>query len=370
MKKIMILSVFPAPYRIAVFKGIAKQYDTLVCFEKKQNEERSKEWFENSGKNIDYLLLDDVDGMENYSKEVREIKKYDLIICYDPFTSLARKLQNCCIKNNIKYIINADGALDIKRFGLKALVKRYYIHNACMCFAGSQKAEEYFWAYGANKKKIINHNFTSLYRNEILLEPLSKNEKTVLRKKYRIDNIVTFLAVGQFVYRKGFDLLLNAWEQDEHSQLIIIGGGSKKNEYLDIISQKGIKNVIIYDFMPHEQLKDFYKLSDVFIMPTREDIWGLVVNEALSLGLPVVSSDRCTAGLELIQNQINGYIYPVNDTGKLAEIISYYKNNLELLPIFSCEALKSISEYCYENIIDSHLENINNILRADNKNIR
>lgn len=53
--------------------------------------------------------------------------------------------------------------------------------------------------------------------------------------------------------------------------------------------------------------------ADIFVHPTREDIWGLVVNEAMAKGLPVITTDRCVAGLELIKNESVGRIVPVEN---------------------------------------------------------
>ena len=55
--------------------------------------------------------------------------------------------------------------------------------------------------------------------------------------------------------------------------------------------------------------------------PTREDIWGLVINEALAAGLPVITTNRCGAGLELIKNNENGFLVNVEDIDELYEKI-------------------------------------------------
>ena len=62
-------------------------------------------------------------------------------------------------------------------------------------------------------------------------------------------------------------------------------------------------------FKTKDQLSLWYLAADIFAMPTREDIWGLVINEAISVGLPVVSSNRCIAALEIVHPGINGFVF-------------------------------------------------------------
>lgn len=269
---------------------------------------------------------------------------------------------NRCILNKTKFIINADGALKIRAKGLKAAVKRFYVERSALCLAGSQKAVEYFKCYGAEDKKIIRHPFTSLYESDILSEPVSRQEKEILREKYGLPNKVTLIAAGQFIVRKGFDLLLQAWDDAYDAQLYLVGGGGKRAEYEDYLRRHNITNVEIIDFLPREQLFDYYRMSDVFLMPTREDIWGLVVNEAMAKGLPVISSDRCTAGNELIRNGENGFIYPVEDTAKLRELMRKLIDQPELRLELSENALLAIRDHTYENVIRSHCDVIEQIL--------
>jgi glycosyltransferase involved in cell wall biosynthesis len=98
------------------------------------------------------------------------------------------------------------------------------------------------------------------------------------------------------------------------------------------------------------------------VLPTREDIWGLVINEALANALPTISSNKCTAGNELITNNVNGFVYECDDTDALAECINKLANNEEMRDRFSLNAIKSIEQYTLENIISGHIENINRVV--------
>ena len=79
-------------------------------------------------------------------------------------------------------------------------------------------------------------------------------------------------------------------------------------------------------FKRKTELAYYYAMADVFVLPTREDIWGLVVNEAMAFGLPIITTDKCIAGLELVDDK-NGVIIPVNNVYALSNAINYILNN-------------------------------------------
>ena len=146
------------------------------------------------------------------------------------------------------------------------------------------------------------------------------------------------ITVGQFIHRKGFDVLLNAWAKcDKEYELYIIGATPTK-EYLDI----------------KEELNCYYQAADLFVFPTREDIWGLVVNEAMANGLPVITTDKCVAGLELIKNGENGYIVPTENQDELAKRINELLSNDWLLENMAKDNLQKIRRYTVENMANVH----------------
>lgn len=359
--KILILSTIPAPYRVAVFNGLSEKYDTVVFYERIKEGERSKDWFIKNNEKNPFYVLDDESGREKYTKLIKKISDMDLVICYEPLTKESLKLQWSCIKNRIPYIVNVDGALDINKNIIKSIIKRFFFRRATKCFAGCDRAVQYLKYYGVSEKNIVKHNFTSLYSYEILKEPIERSKKSKLRNNLGINDKKTFITVGQFIKRKGFDILLNAWKSvTSDCQLIIIGGGNLKNEYEITIKENNMNNVFVYDFMPHEKIMEYLKASDCFLMPTREDIWGLVINEALSVGLPVISSNRCTASIELLENGVNGFIYDVDDIEELANIINIRFDECDYCTL-SQNALNGIQEYTYENIIESHIATIESL---------
>ena len=361
--KILAFAGFPSPYRVEVFKGLAKEYDMLVVFDKMSDQNRNAAWFcKNTGLNSISLLEEA--GRMQFEKELKQIKKYDLVLAYDYHIKNAIRLEIDCIKNKVPYIMNLDGAFIRKNF-IKNIIKRYLVTHAAGYFASGNHAAEYFKYFGADENKIYYHPFTSLHADEVLKEPLSETEKTRYKKKLGVDKSKMVLTIGQFIHRKGFDVLLEAWnkELDESCSLVIVGGGEEENQYRQYIADHNLENVQLVGFKQKEEIFEYYKAADLFVLPTREDIWGLVINEAMACGLPVISTNMCLGAVELIENGINGYIVPVNNSNELTEAMK------KLLCVDSSVIgivnLQKITNYTYENVIKSHIQAINELVKNE-----
>ena len=164
------------------------------------------------------------------------------------------------------------------------------------------------------------------------------------------------ISIGQFIRRKGFDVLLRAWAQEPKEDHLYIIGAQPTEEYLELKDSLGLDNVHFEGFKCKEELKEYYQAADLFILPTREDIWGLVINEAMANGLPVITTDRCVAGLELVRDGVNGYIIPVDDVDILVKRIHQIAENSELQMSMKQASLATISEWTIENMAKKHIE--------------
>ena len=97
------------------------------------------------------------------------------------------------------------------------------------------------------------------------------------------------------------------------------------------------------DFVQKDALPQYYAIADVFVLPSTEEVWGLVINEAMACGLPVISTDKVGASIDLIKQGVNGYVIPASDVDRLFE-------SLEM--ILSDSKLKSSMGKASEEIIN------------------
>lgn len=181
--------------------------------------------------------------------------------------------------------------------------------------------------------------------------------KKILGIKYN----VIILFSGQFIYRKGVDILLKAAKNISKQCGIYIVGGEPTREYLSLCKENNLNNVHFIGFTPPQDLAQYYIASDIYVLPTREDIWGLVINEAMAYGLPIITTDNCLAGLELIKNEENGYIIPVNNTELLAQYANLLIDNKSLRDKIAANNRKKIQLYTLENMAKTHIDFLHNL---------
>lgn len=150
------------------------------------------------------------------------------------------------------------------------------------------------------------------------------------------------------ISRKGIDILLKAAVNFDNNIYTYIIGGKPTDEYLKIIKDNNLKKIYFLNFMNKENLYEYYKAADLFVLPTREDIWGLVINEAMANGLPIITTNKCIAGLELING--NGYIVPIDDFKAISLMVNEILSNPVEQVNLSIKSLKIIKEYTIENM--------------------
>jgi len=149
------------------------------------------------------------------------------------------------------------------------------------------------------------------------------------------DRPLTILYCGQLIPRKGLDTLMHAFnnliEAGHNLRLRLVGTGPAENSLRKQLHDRARLSVEFSGFHPVEDLPELFAESDLFVLPSRYDGWGVVVNQALGAGLPVICSDRVGAADDLIEEDRNGYRFPVGDVQTLSNKLSMLIHNPEKL---------------------------------------
>lgn len=174
---------------------------------------------------------------------------------------------------------------------------------------------------------------------------MQHEDKNKLRKELHIkESSITYLFIGQIVERKGINQLTTAWlkhiETYSNDKLLIIGQGALLDNLK--IQYAKLKSLIFLGNIAYDNIYKYYAISDVFIMPTLEDNWCLVVPEAMACSLPVACSIYNGGHIELISNGKNGYTFdPLQEESILKTLEKFHYSNLTEMGRYSQNIVKN-----------------------------
>lgn len=361
--KVLYITNIPSPYRVEFFNELGCFCDLTVLFERSNASDREDAWISGENSVFKRVLLKGVlsgnDGSISFGA-IKHLAKYNYdIIIVGGYSTPTAMLTILYMKiKGVPFLLNADGGFVKGERKFVKKIKNFFIGSATGYLSTGNETNKYLEYYGAKKENIYCYPFSSIKKDLILMQALTPEERTALKNAHTITCDKMIVSVGQFIHRKGFDVLIRAMQRISDAALYIIGGNPIE-EYKQLLKDNNINNVFFLPFMKQEELFQYYKMADVFVLPTREDIWGLVINEAMSQGLPIITTDKCVAGIELVQNGKNGFLVPVESVEALSEKISIVLQEQGLRRNMSEESLKIIRNYSIEEMAQRHMEIFN-----------
>jgi glycosyltransferase involved in cell wall biosynthesis len=185
--------------------------------------------------------------------------------------------------------------------------------------------------------------------SKALMEQVETSKSCINKSQY-----LKFLYVGRIDARKGLDLLLQACALMQQKgftnyKLQIIGTGQQRSELEEFAENQGLTERIEWlGWVDYGSLGQYFRDADVFVFPTLEDTWGMVVLEAMGFGKPVLCSKWAGAS-ELILDNENGYLFDPYQPESLAKIMSHLIQNPHKIAPMSHKSKQIIAEHVPEN---------------------
>ncbi len=270
---------------------------------------------------------------------------------------------NCCVRRGIPMIVMSESARqDESRSWWKEAIKRRIADLYSAALVGGQRHIDYLVKLGMPRERIfigydvvdndyfrqkaeeIRSQKSSAFADQPPLKATAGREATAdseVRQKYALPENY-FLGSARFVEKKNLSALINAYaEYRDRSRgtgvtaagyngrapwdLVILGDGPLRETLNTQIATLNLhSHVHLPGFKPYEELPVYYALANAFVHASTTEQWGLVVNEAIASGLPVIVSNRCGCAPELVNG--NGFTFdPTNEhelTARLSEMAS------------------------------------------------
>lgn len=295
-------------------------------------------------KNYDIVQVAEYDQIGNI--QIKKIAK-KMIIYHGPYSSKFTKGYNLkCKISDFIYLFNKD-------------------YKSTPCIAKSKLAEEFLRKKGFENVTTIGVGLDNARFNE----KVNKSPKILeLESAKKDENLRYLLYIGKIERRRNTLFLINLLhainKTKNNVKLILIGKG--ESEYIEEVKKEiekyKLNDKIIYiEKMQQEELSNIYKISDIFLLPTEYEIFGMVLLEAMYFGLPVITTYNGGSST-IIENEKNGFICDGMNMENWKNVIKELLEKEKLYNYISKNEIETINNYyTWNNLSNKFFEVYHNI---------
>jgi len=252
---------------------------------------------------------------------------------------------------NVAFLLWSESNRHDARSGLALveMLKAEFLRNCDGFVVPGRSAKEYLIAHNVRSDRI--YTAPNAIDNDLFCSAAqaARQDATVLRRELDLPNRY-ILFVGRLVPEKGVFELLRAYatlDQGLRQQvgLVFVGDGPYRAELQKQASAVTDGVIKFPGFAQREQLPAYYALAEMFVLPTYTDTWGLVVNEAMACGLPVIVSRVAGCASDLIQEDWNGLLVKPKDIFSLQSAMANLATRPDLCANMGAHARQHIAQY-------------------------
>ncbi|MBS9432260.1 glycosyltransferase [Photorhabdus hainanensis] len=315
MYDFIFITHLPAFYKINLYNEIAKNFKIMVIFISSTSKIRNSN-FTDANIKFSFKIINNV-NFEERNKFKSTIKLIKLLYSF-------------------RYKEVVLGGWDLIEFWFITAINK---KNKIALSLESSIFDSSTTSFKKVTKKIflsrINKVYCSGKPHKMLLEALNYSGQCIITKgvgllnwkeirSTREDNSFNnkFIYVGRLSPEKNLNFLVSYFSKKPHLRLSIIGDGPSKNELIAISSE----NISYYGYINNNNVGEYLLSHGAFILPSISEPWGLVVEEALYYGLPVICSNKVGSSIDFVSDLKSGYIFNINDENSLDKVIQKLGN--------------------------------------------
>ncbi len=299
--------------------------------------------------------------------------KYDAVLVYgwNSLTSWLAFLT--AFLRKIPVFIHGENPLNQEAFksGFKIKIKKFILgwlfkRIKFFLYIGEEN-KKFFKFYGTPEEKLIFCPYAVENERFVGEAEKLKYRKNEFKKELRLNGeqaVVLFM--GKLIEKKRPLDLLKAYEMlitrspnhpiTELPALVFVGDGVLRSKLEEYSKERNLDNVYFIGFKNQTELPKYYTLADVLVLPSGAgETWGLAVNEAMCFGLPIIVSDVVGCGPDLVKDNVNGFIFPLDDAEQLSLRLKDLIDDSAKRKSFGEKSSGIIKKYTFEKDIEGIL---------------
>ena len=233
----------------------------------------------------------------------------------------------CKAHGKVVVVMDDVRSQDVVRSWFVEMVKRSVYQNVDAMLVPAPSHAESFLRWGVPRERIFFG--LDVVDNDWFAEQVAelRSKADELRLRYRLPRRF-FLGIGRQVAVKHWHSLIAAYGQYRREasgrawDLVLVGDGLERQRLETQVAEGDIQGVLFAPFCSQEDLCVYYALAEALVLPSSNETWGLVVNEAMASGLPVLVSNRCGCAATLVREGKNGWTFSPDDTTQMADTLT------------------------------------------------
>ncbi len=226
-------------------------------------------------------------------------------------------------------LMSDSKADDAPRIGWREWIKRQIVQEFDAGLVAGTPQRRYYHALGIPESHlflgydVVDNAFFATRADQVRQNPADFCQLPGLEAETRF-----FLASNRFITRKNLPFLLRAYTAYRAQvvtpwRLVLLGDGPERGTLEQLIAAQAMEGVTLAGFRQIDELPAYYGLASAFVHPALTDQWGLVVNEAMAAGLPVLVSTGAGCAFDLVEEGGNGYRFAPTDEAQLAALLQH-----------------------------------------------
>ena len=273
--------------------------------------------------------MEDLSSAESASQltSMFDVVNPDVILCGAiayPSGAVAVRWAN---RNGRRVVVMDDARrVDVPRGRLVNWVKSRIYQEVDALFLPAPSHVPDYKSWGVSEK--VMHFGVNVVDNESFLDGVKVARLSEAEHRRRLKLPKRYLlGVGRQILQKNWMTLLEAWlgfkkrQPSSELNLVLVGNGPERSKLEDRIRSAGMKDVHLHDFVSQDEVVRYYALAEASILPSRGETWGVVVNEAMASGLPVIVSRQCGCASTLVRDGENGWLIDSQKVDSIEEAI-------------------------------------------------
>ena len=236
---------------------------------------------------------------------------------------------NWCLQTGTPAVVlSASSEIGKQRTSWKEALKRRMVRLFSAGVGGGTPQADYLARLGIPSSNIflgydvVDNGYFAQGADDARRDAVDLRQSLGLPERY-------FLCICRFIEEKNLPLLLEAYAAYRRQvgasawKLVLVGDGPLKSKLIELREQFGLTDdLLLPGFKQYQDLPAYYGLASAFVLPSLSETWGLVTNEAMAAGLPVIISNHCGCATDLVRDGKNGFTFDPSDLARLTLLLT------------------------------------------------